>query len=232
MKLIPLALSAAFLSTTVHANDNFNFDYIGAGHAKFKMEVLDTDVSLKGYAIEGSNQVNENWVISAQYLKTSDEQSFNTVNEAANTVALHTFDQDVNATQWNVNAAYLVDLEENALLEFKSSIGRIDYNEKMLSYERVVDTHADHTYGDLLQYSAEAHTSVFGFDANYHINLHGNFTAILGLGYQHLKDAQEKNELAIKFELQYEITDSLSLSARYQNADVYENHFVTLRYNF
>ncbi|AOT11116.1 outer membrane beta-barrel protein [Pseudoalteromonas luteoviolacea] len=232
MKLISLALSGALLSATAHANDNFNFDYIGAGHAKFKMEAVDTDISLKGYAVEGSKQVDENWVVSAQYLKTSDEHSYNTVDESENTVSLKILDEDSDATQWNVNAAYLIPLEENALLEFKGSIGRLDYKQTGIQYDRVFSTNDADMLGNLLQYSVQGHSSVFGVEANYHINLHGNFTAMTGIGYQHIKNAAEKDELVIKFELQYQVTENVALSARYENFDVYENHFVTLRYRF
>ncbi|ESP91125.1 MULTISPECIES: hypothetical protein [Pseudoalteromonas] len=236
MKLLALALSSALISTATFASDTFNFDYVGAGYAKFKLKEEDGDVSLNGFTVEASKQLSENWVISAQYLDTSKDMAKSSVEKYSNgTYSTHLeFNNDI--AQWNINTAYIIPLENNALLEFVGSIGRINMDNDTF-IEQTIDfseTHGEERspLHDQWSYGSQYHSSTYGIEANYHIALLDNLRASAGLGYQRIKEADDKNELVYQFELAYDITNDFTISATYRNVDVYENHFVTVRYNF
>ncbi|MBQ4837844.1 hypothetical protein [Pseudoalteromonas luteoviolacea] len=236
MKLLALALSSALISTATFASDTVNFDYVGAGYAKFKLIDEDGDDSLNGFTVEASKQLDQNWVISAQYLDTSLDKADTRVSEYGDKVYTTYVESTSDIAQWNINAAYIIPFENNTLLELVGSVGRINMDNDGFIKQTVnyLDTHGEeHSYPRFQRdYDTQLHTSTYGIEANYHIAFLDNFRATAGIGYQHFSRAQDKNEFAYQFELAYDITKDFTISASYQNVDVYENHFVTVRYNF
>ncbi|MCF6439275.1 outer membrane beta-barrel protein [Pseudoalteromonas luteoviolacea] len=236
MKLLALVLSSALISTATFASDTFNFDYIGAGYAKFKLTDEDGDGSLNGFTVEASKQLNENWVVSSQYITTSRDDIYSSSDyDSAINVSLS---EEMDLTQWQLSAAYLIPLEQDTLLEFVSSIGRMTYDYTYEYSETFVDNNISDRqasyYGELRHFvdKDKDHTNTFGLEANYHIALLENLKASAGLGYQHISDADDKHELVYQLELAYDITNDFTISAAYRNVDVFENYFVTVRYNF
>ncbi|MDK1288403.1 hypothetical protein [Pseudoalteromonas umbrosa] len=234
MKLLALVVSSALISTATFASDTFNFDYVGAGYAKFKLE--DADSSLNGFTVEASKQLNENWAVSTQYMDTSHNERRSSVDEYYDATVRSDSEEKFDIAQWQLSAAYLIPLEQNTLLEFVGTIGRMTFDYDHFYEQTIVQNKTSNSqsslYGEPWHYEDRDHTSTLGFEAYYHVALLDNFKASAGLGYQHIKDADEKNELVYQFELAYDITNDFTISATYRNVDVYENHFVTVRYNF
>ncbi|MCF2858360.1 hypothetical protein L1286_12805 [Pseudoalteromonas sp. SMS1] len=233
MKRSLLALSIALLSSNAIANDAINFDYVGAGYGKFKIDGSSTHVSFNGFAIEASKKISDDWVISAQYLDTSRDHSRSSEYYSQGAEFALESNQEFDISQWNLGAAYVINLEENSVLELAAHIGRLEADTTIVSRHTVQDSSPFNVEADRSTvYESKAHTTTYGFNINYHYAFSDFFTAEAGIGYEHNDEAAQENEFVYQLGLNYNITPDFTVSALYRNVDAYENHQVTLRYNF
>ncbi|TQF67790.1 outer membrane beta-barrel protein [Pseudoalteromonas luteoviolacea] len=231
MKQSLLALSIALLSGNAIANDAFNFDYVGAGYGKIKIDDSYSDESFNGFAIEASKKINDSWVISAQYLNTSRDytkQYYYHRYTGAEVTGKTNVDLDVE--QFNLGAAYLIELDESSVLELAAHIGRLNLESTTMGEELEVLDNVESVTS--YAYGGKAHNSTYGLNVNYHYAFSDSFTAEAGIGYERINDAEQENEFVYQLGLNYNITPDFTISALYRNVDVYQNHQVTLRYNF
>ncbi|MBQ4811446.1 hypothetical protein J8M20_08860 [Pseudoalteromonas luteoviolacea] len=208
MKSSLFALTIALFSGNTIASNAINFDYVGAGYAKHKLETIP---SQGGYTVEASKQFADRWVASAQYSSTSDTVEF-----------LRGAELEANTDYWRIGGAYLISQDDNSVFELAASYNRLEIDNKTQRSKR----------GQNVNYRYTDHTNTHTLKANYHYAFAESVNLVAGIGYEYLTNAEQKHELFYQVGVNYNFAQNFTLSALYRNIDIYETQSITLRYNF
>ncbi|MBQ4811445.1 hypothetical protein J8M20_08855 [Pseudoalteromonas luteoviolacea] len=219
MKSSLFALTVALFSGSTIAGNTINFDYVGAGYAKHKLEDMP---SQGGYTVEASKKFADRWVASAQYSSTSDTGDFSS-----------SIEMETNTDYWRIGGAYLISQDDNSVFELAASFNRLDIDNKIIKskYDLYIDN-ASIGRGENINYRLTGHTNTHTLKANYHYAFAESISLVAGIGYEYLTNAEQKHELFYQVGVNYNFAQNVTLSALYRNIDIYETQSITLRYNF
>lgn len=234
------ALSLFSITATANQTSNISYDYIEVGYAKMDVDDLD-DLSLDGYAVKLSKQVNSNWYLTGLYASTSDDIS-NSVSEDyrdiyqngeyVGTSTLNTQGTlDTEVTRIELGAGYIQQLSAVTNVDYSINLGKLKYS---TDFQAIVEERFN---GQVFSSSEEDYSDSNSADilsANIQIRhlLTDKFEVNAGLGYERLHDEESDNNLVLKAGFNYTLTEKAILGASYRYVDEYADIAATLRYYF
>lgn len=234
------ALSLFSITATANQTSNISYDYIEVGYAKMDVDDLD-DLSLDGYAVKLSKQVNRNWYLTGLYASTSDDIS-NSVSEDyrdiyqngeyVGTSTLNTQGTlDTEVTRIELGAGYIQQLSAVTNVDYSINLGKLKYS---TDFQAIVEERFN---GQVFSSSEEDYSDSNSADilsANIQIRhlLTDKFEVNAGLGYERLHDEESDNNLVLKAGFNYTLTEKAILGASYRYVDEYADIAATLRYYF
>lgn len=206
------------------------------------MDVDDLDdLSLDGYAVKLSKQVNSNWYLTGLYASTSDDIS-NSVSEDyrdiyqngeyVGTSTLNTQGTlDTEVTRIELGAGYIQQLSAVTNVDYSINLGKLKYS---TDFQAIVEERFN---GQVFSSSEEDYSDSNSADilsANIQIRhlLTDKFEVNAGLGYERLHDEESDNNLVLKAGFNYTLTEKAILGASYRYVDEYADIAATLRYYF
>ncbi|KZN37928.1 hypothetical protein N480_14385 [Pseudoalteromonas luteoviolacea S2607] len=230
MKPSLFALTVALFSGHTFASNAINFDYVGVGYAKFKQ---DNFISHDGNTFEASKQFADSWVAAAQYMSTSGKGTMSDIDEILEAKVLTNLHIDGEIDYWSIGGAYLFAQDDNSAIELAARINRLNVDYNILETEQILSTGSYLIEADAPhRFNLNDHTNTYTLQTNYHYAFSESASVVAGIGYEYLKDAEQKHELFYQFGGKYSFAQNFTLSALYRNIDIYETYSVTLRYNF
>ena len=200
MKIRAILLATSLISSSAFAS-TINFDYVEAGYAKLTLD--DSEISPKGLGLKLSKQVEENFLLKARYIQTSESSS----------------NADYDYGQFYAGFGFLTHLEEDKIIEISPYYGKLK-TEYKYSYRGGSD-------------KSSYDTTAYGLEANYHFAVNEALDMLIGAGYERLEfDSESENNAFYQIQLNYNFSEKFTFNFSHKNVKDYKNTGLNIRYNF